>query len=39
MHRPILEAASALTAAVARLIFGTEDLGSVTDALSDMDAR
>ena len=34
MHRPVLEAASALTAAVARLIFGTEDLSHVTDALS-----
>jgi len=34
VHRPVLEAASALTDAVARLIFGTEDLSRVTDALS-----
>ena len=34
MHRPLLEAASALTAEVARLIFGTDDLVRVTDALS-----
>ena len=34
VHRPLLEAASALTAEVARLIFGTDDLVRVTDALS-----
>jgi hypothetical protein len=39
VHRPLLEAASALTAEVARLIFGTEDLVRVTDALSGWTRR
>ncbi|HTN79731.1 MAG TPA: phosphotransferase, partial [Acidimicrobiales bacterium] len=35
MHRPVLEAASPLIAAVARLVFGTDDLVRVSDALSE----
>jgi hypothetical protein len=35
VHRPLLEAATPLTEAVARHIFGTDDLAQITDALGE----
>jgi hypothetical protein len=39
VHRPLLEAASPLTREVSRLIFGTDDLGHVVEALSTWTRR